>query len=121
MEKLLTALDGALDTTELEIVRANAEDDTPGYRLPAGLTERRALREEIKPGIEQLAADERKHYHPVEPDACRMKVGQVNRYAYNAQVVRDAQSGIITAEAVSRQETDKGELVPMILQAKQNV
>jgi transposase len=121
MEKLLATLDEALATTELEIVQANAEDDTPGYRLPAGLTERQALREEIKTGLAQLAADGRKHYHPVEPDACRMKVGQVNRFAYNAQAVRDAQSGIITAESVSRQETDKGELVPMILQAKENV
>ena len=122
MEKLLAALDQALATTELEIVQANAEEDaTPGYRLPPGLAERQALREEIKNGLAQLEADGRKHYHPVEPDACRMKVGQVNRYSYNAQAVRDAEAGIITAESVSRQETDKGELVPMILQARDNV
>jgi transposase len=120
MEKLLAALDAALARTELEILQENP-DETAGYRLPAGLAERQALREEIKTGLAQLQADGRQHYHPVEPDARRMKVGQVNRYAYNAQAVRDAEAGIITAESVSRQETDQGELVPMILQARENV
>jgi transposase len=120
MEKLLAALEEELATTELELMQENP-DETPGYRLPAGLTERQVLREEIKAGLAQLQADGRQHYHPVEPEARRMKVGQLNRYAYNAQAVRDAEAGIITAEAVSCQETDKGELVPMILQAQENV
>jgi transposase len=121
MEKLLAALAEALAQTELEVAQANTPEATAGYRLPPGLSERRALREEIKTGLAQLAADGRKHYHPLEPDARRMKVGQVNRYAYNAQALRDAEAGIITAESVSRQESDQGELAPMILQARENV
>jgi hypothetical protein len=50
-----------------------------------------------------------------------MKVGSTNRFAYNAQAVADAQEGVIVACEVSRQETDAGQLVPMIGQARENL
>jgi transposase len=121
MEKLLAQLDVALDDLELKVVEANAEQETPGYRLPAGLAQRQALREEIQKGLAQLQADGRSHYHPVEPEARRMKVGDTNRYAYNAQAVADAQAGVIVACEATRQETDCGQLVPLIQQARENV
>src|ERR1039458_3906633 len=121
MEKLLIQLDTALDEIELTIVEENADWDQPGYRLPAGLAERQALREEIKRGLAQLQADGRSHYHPVEPEARRMKVGDTNRYAYNAQAVADGQEGVIVACDVNRQETDNGQLVPMVQQARENL
>ncbi len=90
MEKLLAPLEATLDQIERQVIEANAEvDPTPGYRLPAGLAQRQALRQEIQKGLAQLEADGRQHYHPVEPDARRMKLGNgTNRYAYNAQAVR---------------------------------
>jgi transposase len=121
MEKLLAQLDVALDDLELKVVEANADEEAPGYRLPAGLAERQALRDQIKTGLAQLAADGRKSYHPVEPEARRMKVGDTNRYAYNAQGVADAQAGIIVACEATRQENDNGQLVPMIQQARENL
>jgi transposase len=121
MEKLLRALDAALDQTELKIIEENAAPDAPGARLPAGLAQRTALREEIKKGLAQLAADGRGHYHPVEPEARRMKVNGGNRFAYNAQALADAQEGIIVACEATRQETDSGQLVPMIQQARENL
>lgn len=122
MEKLLVQLDAALDQIELKIVEENAAvEAAPGYRLPAGLAQRKALREEIKKGLAQLAADGRQHYHPVEPQARRMKVGSTNRFAYNAQAVADAQEGVLVACEVSRQGTDAGQLVPMIGQARENL
>lgn len=120
MEKLLAQLDAALEEIDLQVVSENADADQPGYRLPAGLTERQALRQEIKKGLAQLQADGRQHYHPAEPEARRMKVGDTNRYAYNAQAVADAQEGVIVACEVSRQETDQGQLGPMIEQAREN-
>jgi ribosomal protein L18 len=93
----------------------------PGYRLPAGLAERQALREQIKTGLAQLAEDGRKSYHPVEPEARRMKVGDTNRYAYNAQAVADAKAGVIVACEATRQENDNGQLVPMIQRACENL
>lgn len=121
MEKLLVALDAALEEHELKVVAENTDAEEPGYRLPAGLAQRQALREEIKKGLAQLAADGRHHYHPVEPEARRMKVGGTNRYAYNAQAVADAQEGVIVACEATRQETDAGQLVPLLEQARQNL
>ncbi|MCU0786335.1 MAG: transposase, partial [Verrucomicrobia bacterium] len=121
MEKLLAQLDAALDDIELKIVEANAEMEAPGYRLPAGLAERQSLREKIRQGLAQLQADGRSHYHPVEAEARRMKVGDTNRYAYNAQAVADGKEGVIVACNATRQETDTGQLVPMIQQVRENV
>ena len=122
MEKLLAALDEALATNELEVETQNGgSNETEGYRLPAGLTERRTLRDQIKAGLEQLAADGRKHYHPKEPEARRMGKGGENRYAYNAQAVTDQKSGILTACETTREETDHGQLVPLIEQARENL
>jgi len=119
MEKLLAALDKALDQAELALAQENHEAD--GYRLPAGLAERQALREQVKAGLAQLAADGRNHHHPVEPEGRRMKVGGSNRFAYNAQAVVDSQEGVIVACEASRQETDAGQLAPMIEQARENL
>ena len=121
LEKLLAQLESALDEHELQVVAENAPVEQTGYRLPAGLAERQALRDQIKAGLAQLAADGRHHYHPVEPEARRMKVGQTNRYAYNAQAVADAQEGVIVACEATRQETDEGQLVPLVEQARQNL
>jgi transposase len=122
MEKLLAALDEALATNELQVETQNAEqNETEGYRLPAGLSERRTLRDQIKAGLEQLAADGRKHYHPKEAEARRMGKGGENRYAYNAQAVTDQKSGILTACETTREETDHGQLVPLIEQARENL
>ncbi len=123
MEKLLAPLEAALDQIEMQVIEANAEvDPTPGYRLPAGLAQRQALRQEIQKGLAQLEADGRQHYHPVEPDARRMKLSNgTNRYAYNAQAVADAKEGVIVACEVTRGETDHRQLVPMIEQARQNL
>jgi transposase len=119
MEKLLAALDAALDQTEWALAQENNE--AAGYRLPAGLAQRQALRQQVKAGLAQLASDERNHHHPVEPEARRMKVGGVNRFAYNAQAVVDSQEGVLVACEASRQETDAGQLVPMIEQARDNL
>ena len=121
MEKLRAQLDAALDQTELQILAENAGGEAPGYRLPAGLAKRQALRDQIQAGLAQLAADGRAHDHPLEPEARRMSVGSTNRYAYNAQAVADAQDGVIVACAATRQETDTGQLVPLTQQARENL
>jgi hypothetical protein len=121
MEKLLAALDQALDQTELKVAGENADLDPPGLRLPAGLAERKALRQQIQSGLAQLAADGRSHHHPVELEARRMKVEGRNRHAYNAQAIADEKEGVIIACEATRQETDTGQLVPMMEQARENL
>lgn len=121
MEKLLAQLEGAMKDIELKVIEENPQTDAPGYRLPAGLAQRQALREEIKKGLAQLQADGRQHYHPAEPEARRMKVGDTNRYAYNAQAIADEKEKIIVACDANREETDTGQLTPMVEQARQNL
>jgi len=121
MEQLLKALDAQLEQTELKVLEKNQPLDHPGPSLPADLAQRQVLREKIQAGLAQLAADGRSHYHPVEPQARRMKVSGRNRYAYNAQALADAQQGILVACYATGQETDVGQLAPMIEQAKENL
>jgi hypothetical protein len=45
------------------LVEENPQAQEPGYRLPAGLAKRQAVREQIKEGLAQLQADGRTHYH----------------------------------------------------------
>lgn len=122
MVKVLRVLDSALDDTEKKVEEENSDDDDDerGYRLPGELSEREALRDKIKKGLEQLAKDGREHYHPVEPEARRMKVGNTSRFAYNAQAVADQKEGIIVACENTREENDISHLVPMLEQAKEN-
>jgi len=121
MQKLLAQVEASLAQTEAAIAQEPAPTPQTRYRLPKELTQREALRQQIKTGLEQLAADGRQHYHPVEPEARRMKVGSTNRYAYNAQAVADAKAGIVVAAAVTRQENDNGQLVALVQQAQGNV
>ena len=121
MEKLLGQLDAALEDVELKIAEENSQLDAPTYRLPEGLAQRQALRQQIQQGLAQLQADGRKHYHRAEPEARRMKVGDTNRYAYNAQAIADEKEQILVACEVTRQENDYGQMVPMIEQAHANL
>jgi transposase len=121
LKKLQARLDEAVDEVQLQVAKENAPEETAGYRLPAGLTARAALREQVQAGLAQLAEEKRGHYHPSEPEARRMKVGGEKRFAYNAQAVTDAKAGIIVAEDVTREETDVGQLAPMISAAQANV
>ncbi len=121
MEKLSAELEAVLNHTELEVVQENASPKKEAYQLPNGMGERKALQEKIKAGLAQLAADERKHYHPVEPEARRMKLDGKNRFGYNAQAVVDGQEGIIVACAATRQECDAEQLRPMLEQARENL
>lgn len=123
MEKLLAQLDQVLDRTEEEVVRLQAQaEDQPGYKLPSGLAERQALRQQIRRGLDQLKEDGRQHYHPIEPEARRMKVnGKSTRFAYNAQLVADEQEGVLVACEVTRQENDQGALVPLVEQARKHL
>lgn len=123
MEKLLAQLDAVLEKTELEVVQQHAaEEEQPGYKLPSGLTERKALRQEIQKGLDQLRSDGRQHYHPKEPQARRMKVnGKTTRFGYNAQTVADEKEGVLVACEVTREENDQGALVPMIEQTREHL
>jgi hypothetical protein len=50
-----------------------------------------------------------------------MQVEGRTRHAYNAQAIADEKEGVIVACETTRQETDTGQLVPMIEQARENL
>jgi transposase len=102
---------------EIEALRT----DDPEYLLPAELQDARARREGIEASLKELAEMEREHLHPADKDARMMKMAGRIELAYNAQVVTDADSGLIVAEDVVRNENDLGMLVPMIEEAVANL
>lgn len=120
MKKLLAALDANLDETEKQLEQEGGGAEGQGYRLPEKLKDRETLREAVKTGLEQLEQDGRKHYHPKEPEARRMKCAGKQPFAYNAQAVVDQSHGIAVAAEVVVEESDSSQLVPMVGQAQQN-
>jgi Transposase and inactivated derivatives len=121
MEKLLKALESELDETEKQLEQEQPSLEGMDYRLPQELGEREALKAVVKAGLEQLAQDNRGHYHPKEPEARRMKCEGKRPFAYNAQAVVDQSHGVVVAADVTIEESDHGELVSMVEQAQQNV
>jgi len=119
MEQKLPELDRVLDQAQAQ-VQTQETLDLPANRLPAELLEKQALREQIRAGRKELPQTRREHYHPHEPEAHRMQCEGGNRLAHNAQAVADAQANIITAAAVTGQENDVGQFVPMLQAAQAN-
>jgi transposase len=121
MHKLLVALDHQLDEVEGQLEQEGPAEEGSGYRLPKSLQERQALREVVAAGLKQLEQDGRKHYHPKEPEARRMKCRDQGRpFAYNAQAVVDQSHGVVVAAEVSVEETDSNQLTGMVEVAQQN-
>ena len=120
LQKMLAQLDAELEQAEREIEKEGEPSAPSGYRLPAELADKQALREKIRTGLEQMQQLKREHLNPGEPEARRVKCEGTNRFGYNAQAVVDAKAGIITAAQVANQENDAGLLVPMVEEAQQN-
>lgn len=120
LEKLMRKLDVRIDRIE-EQIKAAGEGDGPNERLPEQLQDEQRLREEIRKHLEELASSGRKDLQPHDRDA-RMMVNSRGRteFAYNAQAVADENSGLIVAAAVTDEENDQHQLVPMVEQATQN-
>jgi transposase len=120
MDKLLATLDAELGETEKQLQSEGFNLEEGAYRLPQELEHKEALRAAVKAGLEQLQQDTRKHYHPKEPQARRMKCEGKKPFAYNAQAVVDQNHGIVVAADITVEETDNNELVGMVEQAQQN-
>jgi transposase len=120
MQKLLAALDAQLGEAEKQLEEEGLSLEGGAYRLPRHLEDKEALRTAVKAGLDQLEQDGRKHYHPQDPEARRMKCEGKGPFAYNAQAVVDQSHGIVVAADITVEETDSHELVRMVQQAQQN-
>ena len=118
MKKLLAALDQEVDQSEAALKSEEPVEEDQRFALPKGVAEREALREAVKKGLKHVEETGREHYHPKEPSAQRMKCEGKNRFGYNAQAVVDSKAGVVVAVAVSNEENDVGQLVPMVKEAQ---
>ena len=120
LEKLLARVEEELDKMEAEIEAAERE---PGgdYRLPEGLREKEDLRRTIRESLNQMRLAERAHLNPQEPEARLMPCEGRQDPAYNAQAVADAQAQSVVAAEVVNEESDNGQLIPMLEEVEANL
>jgi transposase len=118
LNKILESLDERIDTVMEEVERAE-KDEEGEYRLCAAMTDKDNRKKAIVECLNELDKSKRKVIHPLEPDARFMKTRRGLDLAYNGQVVADQSSGMIVAQDVVRDETDSGQLVPMLDQVKE--
>jgi len=120
LEKALQRVEASI--TEMEAaVEAAEEEETGEYRLPERLQEAGKLRQAIRESLGKMRETKRAHRHPQEPEARLMPCEGRQDPAYNAQVVADAQVGIIVAETAVNAESDNALLVPMLKEVQANV
>ncbi|MEW5980620.1 MAG: IS1182 family transposase [Acidobacteriota bacterium] len=113
LEKMLERLDRSVADYMTEIERSEQEG-TGEYRLPAGLQNGLRRKDKIQKALMELEESGRKVVHHCEPEARFMKHRRSLELSYNAQAVADRDSGMIVAHDVVNEETDNGQLVPML-------
>ena len=117
LEKALEALDATIDELEKQIERERGAEDDAQWRLPAQLCDTKKLREAVSQALSRMAGESRDHLHPVDEQARMMKCEGTISFAYNAQAMADAGSGLIVAQEVYNEENDAALLVPMLEEA----
>jgi len=122
LKKMLPQLEAEIERLEQQIARDKAEenDEGPDDRLPKELEKREALRKQIEASLAALEKAERKHMHPLDPEARMMVSSGRTEFAYNAQAAVDQTQGIIVAADVTDQENDEHQLAPMLEQTRAN-
>jgi len=120
LEKLLEGLDRSIADFMTEIERLENEE-TGEYRLPASMVCALKRKERIGKAMAELEESGRKRIHHREPEARFMKNRRSVEPSFNAQAVADEKSGIIVAQDVVTDETDNGQLVPMLDKVKENM
>ena len=103
-----------------EIEKEGADPDE-GFRLPEKMKDKEERLRQIGKALEALKKEELNNLHPGEKDARVMKTGKTNEYAYNGQIVADGESGLIVAEDLNNEETDRKRLPPMMEQVKETL
>lgn len=119
-QQLLGLVEQAIRDQERGIEATISRDsNTPRVKLPKTLQGKQELKQKIREAMEEIRREERKHCHPHEPEARRVKLDERNRFGHNAQVAVDAKERIIVGAEVVPAESDAGQLLPMIEQARQ--
>jgi transposase len=121
VEAMLADIDKVIDEVMTETESAQAENGWE-YRLPEHLQDRQELQGMIQERLREMDQQKRDQVLPTDVDSRMMKLADgKKRFGYNAQIVMDAQSGLIVAEDVVQDESDNYQLTPMLEQVKDNL
>ncbi len=120
LEKMLERLDRSIADFMTEVERLEREEKGD-YKLPLGMHSALKRKEKIQKALMELQESQRQRVHPCEPEARFMKNRRSIELSYNGQAVADKDSGIIVGQDVVTDETDNGQLVPMLDRVKENV
>ena len=116
LEKAMGRLDERIARLEKEIEGAEPQEQA----LASALGAAREKREELAGKHAALAQKNMDHEQPQEPDARMMKDGARVRWAWNAQALADAKSGLIVAADACASAADFTLLAPMLEQGCAN-
>jgi len=104
-----------------EAVEEASDQEGGEYRLPEEMQDANKRKAEIEEALRMLSEEQTDHLHPGDLESRMMKTTGGIEFAYNGQVVSDAKEGIIVAEDVTNEETDRGQLTPMLDEVKENL
>lgn len=113
LEKMLEKLDRSIADFMTEIERQEREE-TGEYRLPLSMQSALRRKDRIQRALAELEESGRPRTSHREPEARFMKNRRSIEPSYNGQAVADRDHGIIVAQDVITDETDNGQLVPML-------
>jgi len=120
LEKRLERLDRSVADFMTEVERQEQEE-IGEYRLSKRMHSTLRLKDQIQKALTELQESGRKEVHHCEPKARFMKSRRNIELSYNGQAVADKDNGIIVAADVVTDETDHGQLVPMLDRVKENM
>ena len=100
-------------------VERQEREETGEYRLPKSMRSMLMLKDQIQKAMTELQESGQKRVHRSEPKARFMKNRRSIELSYNGQAVADKDNGIIVAQDVVTDETDNGQLVPMLDRVKE--
>jgi transposase len=121
LKELLRRLNESVEEVCDQIEKAEEKEEGKEYRLPDNLKEKERLRDFIREGLEKLEKEGVSHLSLTDKDARMMITGEGIKFAYNAQAVVDANTGVIVGAEVVQEESDNFELVEMLDGVKENV
>jgi transposase len=84
-------------------------------------SEKGKIREKLEKAAEELTKSEQRAVSLTDPEARFMKSGQRTELAYNGQITVDHDSGIILANDVTQECTDRDQLQPQVELAEKNL
>jgi transposase len=113
LERLQEKMDRSVADFMTEIER-NEASETGDYRLPQSMYCAFKRKDEIQKALREIQESGQEKVHHKEPEARFMKNRRSIELSYNAQAVADESSGIVVAQDVVNEETDNGQLVPML-------